>query len=244
MMHAITLELKARTVAPSEANALAEWTDAKLINVVRRDPPDLAALDILVQRYWKPLFARCQLLVSSPQRAEDLAQEAWHRVLRARHALKPDGHFLGYLTAIATNLWRDWHRLARRAGPLAEPNLVAFDAPRQGNDNETNSLGETLSDAKALAAHKTKLLALDIDQALDRLTPQLRDVLTARFIIGESCAEIGRRYGRTEQAVSGWVREAVGKMRDYLTSPESRTSWLTIECEGFKNIPASGNRKR
>jgi DNA-directed RNA polymerase specialized sigma24 family protein len=57
---------------------------------------------------------------------------------------------------------------------------------------------------------------LDIDDALGRLTPLLREVLVARFIAGESCAEIGRRHGRTEQTVSGWVREAVREMKLHL----------------------------
>jgi DNA-directed RNA polymerase specialized sigma24 family protein len=41
----------------------------------------------------------------------------------------------------------------------------------------------------------------------------LRDVLVARFLTGESCAEIGERHGRTEQTVSGWVREALRQMK-------------------------------
>ena len=36
--------------------------------------------------------------------ALDLAQEAWRRVLRTRHSLKPGGNFPGYLCTIATNI--------------------------------------------------------------------------------------------------------------------------------------------
>jgi RNA polymerase sigma factor (sigma-70 family) len=57
------------------------------------------------------------------------------------------------------------------------------------------------------------LLKMDVDNALKRLTPQMRDILTARFLTGESAAEIGRRYGRTEQTISAWVREAVQQMK-------------------------------
>ncbi len=60
------------------------------------------------------------------------------------------------------------------------------------------------------------MLTVDIDHALERLSPKLREVLIARFITGESCAEIGGRYGRTEQTVSGWVREAIREMKTYL----------------------------
>src|SRR5882762_4335717 len=104
------------------------WPDTWLIASVRRDPPDIQALDELANRHWKPLFARCQLLAVNHQKAADLAQEAWYRVLRTRHALKPGGNFPAYLTTVATNLWRDWYRSAQRAGPMADHRLESLDA--------------------------------------------------------------------------------------------------------------------
>jgi RNA polymerase sigma factor (sigma-70 family) len=190
------------------------WPDAWLVAAVRRDPPDTKALDVLAERHWKPLFARCQLLTLNHQKADDLAQEAWCRVLRARHGLKPDGNFPAYLTTIATNLWRDRYRANRRAGDLAEDRMLALDAPLV-DGAETVLLRDALPDRNALDLQDQALLALDIDKALERLTPQLRDVLVSRFIVGESCAEIGQRYRRTEQTISGWVRAAVREMRLY-----------------------------
>jgi RNA polymerase sigma factor (sigma-70 family) len=61
---------------------------------------------------------------------------------------------------------------------------------------------------------------MDMDRALEALSPLSREVLVARYLVGESCAEIGRRYGRTEQTVSGWVREAIRQIRSYLEEPE------------------------
>ena len=189
------------------------WTDARLISDVRRDPPDGVALDALVDRYWKPLFARCQMLTLNRQKAGDLAQEAWCRVLRARHSLKPDGNFPAYLMTVATNLWRDSNRSARRAGPLANDRLASLDAPLPGDEGDSIVLADVVPDLNALQTEERALLKLDIDRALEQLTPLLRDVLVARFLTGESCAEIGERYGRTEQTVSGWVREALRQMK-------------------------------
>src|SRR5688500_15338220 len=86
------------------------WPDTRLIEAVRRDPPDTAALDVLADRYRRPLYGRCRLLTLDHDRASDLAQEAWCRVLRARHALRPDGNFPAYLATTAMNIWRDRHR--------------------------------------------------------------------------------------------------------------------------------------
>jgi len=199
----------------TELRAMDAWPDAWLIAAVCRDPPDTQALDTLAERHWRVLFGRCQLLTLNHHKANDLGQEAWSRVLRARHSLKPGGNLPAYLATVVTNLWRDRNRSARRAGPLAEERLLALDAALPNEDGETVFLGEVLPDLNALRTQEQAILALDIDQALERLTPQLRDVLVARYLTGESCAEIGRRYGRTEQTISSWVRAAVREMRLY-----------------------------
>lgn len=196
------------------------WPDRWLIAAVRLDPPDSLALGTLVDRYWKGLFGRCHLLALNAEKASDLAQEAWCRVLRARRALKPDGNFPAYLNTVATNLWRDAQRAARRAGPMAERRISSLDVEVQGEDGRTTILADVVPDLKSLEEEKRRHLMLDIDRALERLAPQLREVLVARFINGESCAEIGRRFGRTEQTVSGWVRQAIREMKTHLEDPE------------------------
>jgi RNA polymerase sigma-70 factor, ECF subfamily len=200
----------------AELQDVTAWPDRWLIGAVRRDPPDVQALDALANRYWKPLFGRCQLLTLNHQKASDLAQEAWCRVLRARHTLKPGGNFPAYLTTIATNLWRDWYRSAQRAGEMADHRLESLEAAYPNEDGESMALLDRIPDLKALSPEQQTLLAMDIDEALEQLTPQLRDVLVARFITGESCAEIGQRYGRTEQSISGWVRQALREMKLHL----------------------------
>lgn len=196
------------------------WVDTWLIAAVRRDPPDEKALDVLAARYWKPLFGRCLVLTLNHHKANDLAQEAWCRVLRSRHALNPGGNFPAYLTTIATNIWRDWYRSARRAGPMAEHQLASLDAVLEDGSGNTTSLADMLPDLNGLEAEQKKLLMIDIDHALEQLAPQTRDVLVSRFLAHESCAEIGRRYGRTEQSVSGWVRQGVQEMKVLLAKSD------------------------
>jgi RNA polymerase sigma factor (sigma-70 family) len=124
-----------------------------------------------------------------------------------------------YLATIARNLFRDSYRAARRAGPLADHRLESLDAANSNENDEGLMLVEALPDLKSIGAEERTLLAIDMDRALEHLSPQLRDVLVARFIDGESCAEIGLRYGRTEQAVSGWIRAALRQMKAYLEGP-------------------------
>lgn len=191
------------------------WPDAWLIAAVRGDLPNERALDVLVDRYWKRLFGRCHMLTLNPEEARDLAQEAWCRVLKARQRLKVDGNFPAYLISIATNLWRDSLRFEKRAGPMAPRRLAALDASLPNGEEELVPLADVVPDLNSIQGEEQTLLKMDIDRALERLTPLLRDVLVARYINGESCQEIGRRYDRTEQTISGWVREAIREVRTH-----------------------------
>jgi RNA polymerase sigma factor (sigma-70 family) len=198
------------------------WSDAELIALVRCDPPDEAALEVLVARHWDVVFARCQMLTQNHDKALDLTQATWCRLLRARQSLKLDGNFSAYLATIATNLFRDSYRASRRAGPMAEYRLESLDAAQSNDDGEVIVLVDILVDIKSLNPQEQALLAIDIDQALEQLTPHLREIVIARFIDGESCADIGQRHGRTEQTVSGWVREALSLMKSHLEKPDEQ----------------------
>src|SRR5437899_2005722 len=140
----------------------------------------------------------------------------------ARQGLKPGGNFPAYLVTIATNLWRDSARRARRAGPMSEERLASLDQPLSLEDADDAVLLGVLPDLNSLREEEQTLLKLDIDRALERLTPHLREVLIARFIADESCAEIGVRYKRTEQTVSGWVRQAIRELKLYFEEPAAR----------------------
>jgi RNA polymerase sigma-70 factor, ECF subfamily len=203
----------------TQSRRVDSYSDMELIELVRCDPPNEAALDALVARYWDALFARCYLLTTHREKALDLAQATWCRLLRNRSLLKPDGNFPAYLATVARNLFRDSYRAARRAGPLADHRLESLEAAYANESDEGLMLVETVPDLQSIGAAERTLLAIDMDRALEQLSPQLRDVLVARFIDGESCAEIGQRYGRTEQSVSGWIRAALRQMKAYLEEP-------------------------
>jgi len=192
------------------------WTDEVLVSAVRSEPPNAAALDVLARRHWNVLFGRCRLLVLNDEDASDLAQSAWVRVLRARRSLDPQGNFPAYLSMIATNLWRDGHRSARRAGAMADHRLASLDAPLPSDEGDAATLKDVVPDMHALPMEEQTLLALEIDAVLARLAPRLREVLVARYLHGESAADIARRHGRTEQSISGWVRQAIGEMKLHL----------------------------
>ena len=78
---------------------------------------------------------------------------------------------------------------------------------------------DALPDLHTLEGEDQAQRQIDIDRALARLEPRMRDVLLARYLDGESAAEIGERYGRTEQTITTWLRLAVGVVRLALVGP-------------------------
>ncbi|MEO8333872.1 MAG: sigma-70 family RNA polymerase sigma factor [bacterium] len=202
--------------AESRPRDMSTCTDAWLIEAVRGEPLDESALDILARRHWRGLFGRCRMLTLDNDDASDLAQSAWVRVLRARRSLDPQGNFAGYLTTVATNLWRDGHRSARRAGLVSDRTMASLDAPSVNGELDAPAFGDLLPDPNALPAEDQTLLAMEIDDALSRLAPRSRDVLVSRYLHGESAAEIAQRYGRTEQSITSWLRAAISEMKVHL----------------------------
>jgi RNA polymerase sigma factor (sigma-70 family) len=208
----------------SQGHDLSSWPDARLLAAVRRDPPDTVAVDALAYRYWRPLFGRCYLLTLDRDQASDLAQRAWARVLQAHTTLLPDEDFLAYLTVIATNLWREAHPPAVPVDPISEETLNSLDEPLLVDDADQAALTDVLPHLNSLSAQEQTQLKLDIDRALARLAPHLREMLIARFVAGESCAEIGLRRGHTEQTVDDWLRKAIRQMKQPLAESSASTA--------------------
>lgn len=205
---------------------ISAWPEAWLIAAIRGNPPEQAALDEIAHRHWRALFARCDLLTANRHRAADLAQEAWIRVLRGRRTLRPGGNFSAYIAMVATNLFRDRHRSNLRAGPLGEFNIITLDSATASDTGESFPLVELLPDLSLIENEKRELLKEDVARALSLLNPLVREVMIARFLDGESCAEIARRLHKTEQTISSWVRRAIERLQFHLRStPKNQRSF-------------------
>ena len=194
------------------------WTDSRLIAAIQAEPPDQDALHELVTRYWRPLLARCRALTMNSDLAADLVQETWSRVLRARAGLRPDGSFLGYIMAVATNICRDQRRLSRRAGDMAEHRLLSLELAMPSDEDDTVILADVIPDTQTLGRADRLALAIDLDGAFAHLTPRLQEVVVARYIRGESAAAIGRRHDCTEQTITTWLRRAGRLLQEYLAA--------------------------
>ena len=67
-------------------------------------------IDILVDRYKKPLYSFCCKLAGSRSEADDLFQDTWVKVLRNIGQCEANKRFLNWLFTICLNLYRDRYR--------------------------------------------------------------------------------------------------------------------------------------
>jgi len=65
---------------------------------------DAASFDTLLGRYRVPMVGYFQRMIRNPAMAEDLAQEVFLRVYKARERYEPEARFTTWLYRIATNL--------------------------------------------------------------------------------------------------------------------------------------------
>ena len=75
---------------------------------------DMDAFEQLVRAYERPVFAMLRRMLGPAAPVEDLAQEAFLRVWRARERYRPEGKFMTWLYRIVWNLGanqvRSWKR--------------------------------------------------------------------------------------------------------------------------------------
>ena len=151
--------------------------DRWLIAKISRALPEAQALDVLVNRHWKQLFARCQLLTVNPEEASRLAQSTWQRMLQTRLTLNPCEDFRTRLYETATDLWREQNRPLQSTVAVQANGIFNFDVTQL-----TSLPSISLEELKSLSEGDQIRLEKKIDAALRSLTPKDRDALLSHFL--------------------------------------------------------------
>ncbi len=204
----------------------AEADDACLMARVRAG--DREAFASLVDRYKDPLVGYLARLTGSPDRAQDLAQEAFLRLYRAAGSYRESGQLGAFLYRIATNLVRSearrerrWRRLVPRlsirspnGGPAGATGRVAPAAsPEPGTP-----FGTTGGAAAPTGPHR--LLRRELQRrlagALAALPLELRAPLVLYEIEEWSQRDVARALGCREGTVKSRLFRARRRLREEL----------------------------
>jgi RNA polymerase sigma-70 factor (ECF subfamily) len=130
------------------------------------------AFDELVRRYQSRMFQLVRILTSGDAEAEDLVQDTFVRAYRAVGQFRGDSTFRTWLHRIAVNVVRS--HAARRKSP-----------GRRDDDEEVIGRVASLEDLENAVVRRRM-----IDQALARLPPDLRLLITLRDVQGLEYREI------------------------------------------------------
>ena len=167
--------------------------------VERYQAGDPTAFDDLYQRYFRRLRQFCLRRVGDPHEAEELAQEAFTRALRALPAFAGERRFYPWMTVIAQRLCVDHHRRLWRITPEpdVDPGLVTDD------------------DYSALYAESDLTY---LGAALERLAPRHREILHLREQEGLSYQQIADRLDVPVTTVEALLHRARKALRREFTA--------------------------
>lgn len=165
---------------------------------------DAAAFEELVRRYQQRLLAVFDQLVPTREQAEDLAQEVFMRVFRARERYEPGAKFSTWLFTIANNVASNAIRtLTRRKEVNIGPskNAVSEAAPLEHMATDASGLMPT---RQVDQMERAEIVRLAIDSLNDR---QKMALMLCKFE-GMSYAEIAETMGLTVKAVKSLLSRA------------------------------------
>ena len=174
---------------------------------------DEQSFELLLRKYRTPLVNFLFRMVHDAATAEDLAQEVFLRVYRARMEYAPSAKFTTWMFRIATNLalnsWRDGKY--RRAE-------VSLDQQMDYGEGETPVM--EISDGQPTVEHK--LLARDraalIRRAVDALPEKQRAAVLLHKYQELDYAEIARILGCSQSALKSLLFRAYETLRVELAS--------------------------
>lgn len=153
-----------------------------------------AAFAELIRRHQNPLvnfFSR----LGAYRDAEELVQETMIRVWKARERYRPAAKFTTFLYTIARNVWADQGRKALRRERLESS--LRVDAAIEARERASPATG------------------LDVQAALDRLSPKLRDVVVLNVYQGLPYEEIAAILGIPVGTAKSRMNLALKALREH-----------------------------
>jgi len=171
--------------------------DQKISEAISRDEPRLRN------------FIRRR--VADQGEAEDILQDVFYELIEAYRMMKPVEQVTAWLFRVARNRIIDLFRRKSREGVRTEPETVS-------EDGEVMKLEELLPspDAGPDAAYARSVLLEELDDALDELPAQQREVFVAHELLGRSFKELAKETGISVNTLLSRKHYAVLHLRERL----------------------------
>jgi RNA polymerase sigma-70 factor (ECF subfamily) len=182
--------------------------DVKLMMQVRDEVP--GAFEVLVERYQNRLLGIMTHLVGKADEAEDLTQDVFLRIYRARKGYRPKAKFSTWLFTIANNVAMNHLRSKGRnkaEGFDGETASGGLNAAKVGIPSREGTPSTQMRQAELSDVVREALDVLGDDQKVAVLLSKFEEL---------SYAEIAQVMGRSEAAVKSLLARARMNLRETL----------------------------
>lgn len=170
---------------------------------------DTDAFQQLYAKYARQIVRFAAQFCGSQARAEELAQDVFLQVYRARDTYEARARFSTWLFRIATNAC-----LSEMRRPEHRAAATSLDAP---DPDEDDSPSRDLRDTKAAEGESTALASEKrewVRRLLERLPPQQKAALLLARAEGFSYEEVAESLGSSVPAVKSLIHRATLALRD------------------------------
>jgi RNA polymerase sigma factor (sigma-70 family) len=172
---------------------------------------DDSALDQLIRRWEKPLFAFAWRYTRNSADAEDVVAETFVRLYRRRNQLRADTRLSAWLFTTLTNLCHNQHRWRQR-----HP-AVSFDATGPGEENGPLPASLISEGPRPLAIMERNEILATLQSAIETLPHDLKTAILLHHYELLSYRQIGEIVGCSERGVETRLYRAKQRLRAALT---------------------------
>jgi RNA polymerase sigma-70 factor, ECF subfamily len=186
---------------------LSNLPDADVVSLAQQGRD--AAFRELVRRYERPVFSLIFRMVRDRETAEDLAQDAFIKVLNHIDRYSPEFKFSSWLFKIANNVAIDHLRKRRIETVSMDGSPHAASAA----EVEATSFDVAVHQESALDEMESRELGSAIEQAIARLRPEYRSCIMLRHVEGRSYEEIAATLDLPLGTVKTYIHRARHELR-------------------------------
>lgn len=166
----------------------------------------------LVRRYERPVFSLVFRMVRDRETAEDLAQDAFVKVLNHIDKYSPEFKFSSWLFKIANNVAIDYLRRRR----LDTISMDGSPHASTASEIEATTLNLESEQESALDELEAKELGSAIELAIAKLRPEYRACIMLRHVEGRSYEEIAATLDLPLGTVKTYIHRARHELRKAL----------------------------
>ena len=162
---------------------------------------DRQAFTELLCRYERPVYNVALRMLRSPDEAQDVAQTTFLKAFENLATYDASHKFYSWIYRIAIN---ESINALRRSGRENDPLEERLVSPQPGPE-------------ELVAAQQ---VGVDIQMAIDELTPEYRAVIVLKYFVECSYQDIGQILGLEEKTVKSRLFTARQRLKDLLGKPE------------------------